>query len=349
MNLRTWLGTFTLFAVACSGPSSTRPQHGDAGSTSSHDANANDANANDAGPCLSIQGAVFAIDTLYFGDLDWDGREDNSAWMLFGSNLDGLDSNASPQNHCQPAAGASPESVYTDGKNGIDNSFGKTIVPLLASVSPSFSSRVNDAIANGVYSWLFKLDPFDAKEASVSTKVFAADSLENLPSFDGTDCWPIARSSLNDVSDIESATVSFPGSKLVQGQLTTSSLNSFQLTVPISGTTLVLTAHHAKIEITFEDDPSASSRGRLSGIVDTEEFIEEARDVLGFMNPDMCSGPAFESVATSIRRASDIMKDGTQDPASTCNGISIGLGFTMTRAGIRGVGPAIEAGVDPCP
>ena len=342
-NTRAQLGALVFVLLGCSS-SSDRPQHGDAGVDSS-----GDAKTDGAANCSPIDGTVFAVDTLYFGDMDWDGYIDASAWMLFGSDLDGLTSDATSTDLCQPAGGALPEQVYPDGDEGVDNAFGKTVVPLLSSVSPNFSERVNDAVANGLYTWLFKLDPFGPNQASVSTKVFATDALPSAPMFDGSDCWPVSRASLKDVSDIESAKISFPGGKLVANRLSTGSPGDFQLMVPIAGTVLRLTAHHAKVAIDFEDDPDVLTRGTVSGVVDTEEFIEEARDVLGFLDPTMCSGSTFDAMASSIRRASDIMKDGTQDPSSTCDGISVGIGFTMIRAGVSGVGPATDAGSDPCP
>ncbi len=41
--------------------------------------------------------------------------------------------------------------------------------------------------------------------------------------------------------------------------------------------------------------------------------------------------------ADTLRQASDIMVDGSQEPNKICNGISIGIGFEAKRAGIGGV------------
>jgi hypothetical protein len=50
-----------------------------------------------------------------------------------------------------------------------------------------------------------------------------------------------------------------------------------------------------------------------------------------------------------IREASDMMQDGTQDPAKECDGISIGLGFEMTRVVIGTASPPVAPPPDPCP
>ena len=50
-----------------------------------------------------------------------------------------------------------------------------------------------------------------------------------------------------------------------------------------------------------------------------------------------------------IRQASDIMADGTQDPNSVCNGISVGLGFNMLFAGLGDIAPPAPDPPLPCP
>jgi hypothetical protein len=352
-------GVLGLLLVGCSSGSEDQPGgswDGDAATDSQPsdaepDAEADAADAADAASnCLPVTGAVFAVDTLYFGDMDWDGNVDPSAWRLFGSDLDGVDSTAVSTGLCQPAAGALAEDVYPDGEDGVDNAFGRAVLPLLSTVSPDFSERVNGSVATGSFTWLLKIDPYGTQpnQSSVTTKVYAGDSLSAPPRFDGSDCWPVTAASLEDPSDFESAKASFPDGEIVASRLDTGSPDDLQLAVPISGTVLRLTAHHARIAVEFEEDPNVPTRGMISGVVDTDEFIEEARDVLGFLDPTMCSGPTFDMVASSIRKASDIMKNGTQDPSATCNGISVGIGFTMGRAGFSGLGSASPAGSDPC-
>ena len=50
-----------------------------------------------------------------------------------------------------------------------------------------------------------------------------------------------------------------------------------------------------------------------------------------------------------IRQASDIMVDGTQDPAKTCNGISIGLGFEMSELQFGNVANPVAPTPHICP
>jgi hypothetical protein len=68
-----------------------------------------------------------------------------------------------------------------------------------------------------------------------------------------------------------------------------------------------------------------------------------------FADRRACSGAAFQSIATQIEQASDIMKDGTNGPGPTCDGISVGIGFDGDLIGpIKTVGPKSNPPPDPC-
>jgi hypothetical protein len=48
----------------------------------------------------------------------------------------------------------------------------------------------------------------------------------------------------------------------------------------------------------------------------------------------------YQTILTFVRRASDIMTTGNQDPLQTCDGISFGIAFEMEEVLIGDVGPA---------
>ena len=66
------------------------------------------------------------------------------------------------------------------------------------------------------------------------------------------------------------------------------------------------------------------------------------------LRPNYCGSAPLEALLDQIRAASDIMKDGTQDPNMPCDGISIGVGFTAKRVQLGGEAPAPEPPADPC-
>ena len=75
----------------------------------------------------------------------------------------------------------------------------------------------------------------------------------------------------------------------------------------------------------------------FTGVLDTDEFIKEIKKAIYAINPLFCG--LTGQVEPQMRQASDILVDGTQSAAKTCNGISIGFGFTMKQMQLGGVGP----------
>ena len=89
--------------------------------------------------------------------------------------------------------------------------------------------------------------------------------------------------------------------------------------------------------------------GYLSGVLATKELEDAIAKMAQALSPDLCSGSTIESIKQSIRQASDIMKDGTQDPAKECDGVSIGIGFEAVRVTLGSVAPKASPSPDPCP
>jgi hypothetical protein len=77
----------------------------------------------------------------------------------------------------------------------------------------------------------------------------------------------------------------------------------------------------------------SATNGTLAGVLAPADIAAEARRLGGNIDPDVCSGSVvIDSLVTLIQQAADILLDATQDPAKTCDGISIGLGFNAVRA-----------------
>jgi hypothetical protein len=171
----------------------------------------------------------------------------------------------------------------------------------------------------------------------VVSKLYNAVSLGNPPAFDGGDCWPIAQGQLADPMDVESTTLLFPNSS-VTGNLWASGTTAGTLLLPfyVPGFPISIMVRHARLSMQLDPNHKGATTGQLGGVLDTEEYIEAIRQAAGGFDPSLCQGATFESIATQIRQASDIMVDGTQDPLSTCNGISIGIGFKMKAAELSG-------------
>lgn len=79
----------------------------------------------------------------------------------------------------------------------------------------------------------------------------------------------------------------------------------------------------------------------------TEEFIKTLRAASGAINPAACT--IFDaSLAAQLRRASDLLDDGSQDPTKTCNAISVGLGFSLRKVAYGAISPKGAEPIDYC-
>jgi len=297
---------------------------------------------------------VLAIHHLLLGDTLPNGTFSSTAWKQYGMNIDGKVSTSQSIDLCKPAAGANKNSVYPDGNDGIDNSFGRNLMPIWTSLWSDFSAQVNDAIATGDFTHLFRIEGIGVGQTGTFPSQVYVGAKENgqPPSWQGTDVWAINSTCLVN-SDPALPKLQFPiasvdvdAAGVRRWQSVT--VGDLTLALPLSGTSMVLPIHGARITMSLSDDNAHATSGIVSGVIDTEEYITVLAQWAGSFDPSLCPPSAtFESIAQQIRQASDILSDGTQDPAKTCNGISIGLGFDADLALLGGVfDPIIPP--DPC-
>jgi hypothetical protein len=289
------------------------------------------------------QGTVFAFTKLAWGD------GPNGEWKSLGFNVDGLTTTAASTNVCQPKSGAQTSTPYPDGNNGIDNSFGKNVLPLLLDMDPSFVTDVNNSITDGLFDALLKVDclPTAGDATMLTTKAYAGTSLGAPPKFDGTDQWPVAPEFLSNPTDVESSTLVFPSCSVAGAAFDTGGQASQALVLNIPfqtngmTTSLKLRLYDAHVTMTLAANRQSATGAVIGGVLDTEELVLEVKKV-GYLL-GICNNAIFPSLITAVRQASDIMSDGTQDATKTCNGISIGIGFEAKQVQLGGVGPATPA------
>lgn len=98
-----------------------------------------------------------------------------------------------------------------------------------------------------------------------------------------------------------------------------------QIVALIGGTpTKPLTIRAARFRMKIAADGLTANEGSLSGVVPTEELVAE-----------------FKRYAATL--------DITQDPTKECDGISIGLGFELTRVVIGTAAAPVAPPANPCP
>jgi hypothetical protein len=296
---------------------------------------------------------VLAIKKLYLGDTNRDGTSNKiNGWRQYGYDLDGLASTAESTGLCQPLDGNAPKNVYPDGDNGIDNSFGKNILPLLLGIASDISAKINQGLATGAFTMMLRLDNLGAKTdyAGVFTRLYDGKDLGAAPKFDGTDAWPVKPESLSDEADVSSARVQFPGAYLVNdtwvsggnGELT------LRLWLSMSDLTIDLAISHAVLTMDLAADHHSATNGTIAGIISTKALTSELRRLAGSFDPSLCKGPTIDSIIMQIEQASDILQDGTQRNDVACDGVSIGLGFDAGLVTLGAIGAKTAPATDGC-
>jgi len=279
---------------------------------------------------------VLALTTLYFG------HGDSGEWKSVGLNIDGLVSDGNSTDVCQTSSGGDPEDAYPDGDDGIDNSFGKNLLPIILGLVPTWPAGVQSYLDDGDFNAMLKMYCLPPTgDAEFITKVFGGTSLGSTPQYDGTDVWPVTPEILGDPLDPESSTLVFENSSITGDTFDSGSQETFVLTLPIEInneiTLLKLTLYGAHVIMTMSEDRKSATGGVIAGVLNTEEFIDQVKKI-GFIL-DVCNEPQYEAIVDYARRSSDIMTDGTQDTTATCDGISFGVAFTMEEVQLGGVGP----------
>ncbi|HVH42301.1 MAG TPA: hypothetical protein VM925_08150 [Labilithrix sp.] len=294
--------------------------------------------AEEGSPTSSTEERTFAVHTISLGEADRAGTKNTNAWKKFGFNLDKIVTNVTKQDSpdlakvCKRAEKA-PATVHQDGDEGIDNTFGKEIVPVLDQISPNPSKTLTSAVQAGGFTILLKVTGLDDDAAQTNTGLsgtllvgaqFNAD--KNVkPTFTTADDWPYNRE----------PQVPIAGGYVNKGVFVNGKGEaSVTISLSISGQALSFTVNRAIISFKHNPGANALEEGTIAGVINTEEFVQAITSVAGRFDKSLCGGSDLvKDIQGRIREASDMLSDGTQDPSKTCDGISIGLGFTAKRVG----------------
>lgn len=308
----------------------------------------------DGAPTSSTEERTFAIDAIALGEANRAGVKDADAWRSYGYNLDGRITNVTSATSpdlaqvCKRARGA-PASVHQDGDEGIDNTFGKEILELLAPFAPTPSKALTDTIAAGGFTIMIKIKGLTDDPAQTSTGLsgellvggaFSEDG-STRPTFTTADDWPT----------IQDRQVPLSGAYINNGVFVNDSKGGAQvkLSLSISGQPLDLTIHNAVVTFKHAPASQALEEGTIAGVINTEELANGIATIAVRLRTDLCSSATVETIKDAIRQASDMLADGSQDPSKTCDGVSIGIGFSAKQVGnpTKAVPPGAPEG-DPC-
>ncbi|MCC6214185.1 MAG: hypothetical protein IT376_04915 [Polyangiaceae bacterium] len=304
-----------------------------------------------------VAGAVFAVSYVYV-DEDRDRQKDPDAWRKLGFDVDGQATDASSANHCAPYGGADVASVKTDGDSGIDNGFVKSLAPVISGLSSGWVESWNRALAQGSGTILVRVPGLDASSGG-ALPAYGYSSVEActdwpLPPDGGLDAGgadaavgeggtgsrravALDRTSVCE-GDVERPLWSAPGGTLTGDRWASGVVPEAFVAIPLSDATLVVRLRSVRLEMTLSADRESATLGVLSGVVDVEELVAQLIRIKGALTQLACTIPSLiDGYLETVRRAADILPDGTQDPTKTCAGLTLGLGFDARRVDVRAV------------
>jgi len=320
-------GAFTLVSTqGCSSDSNTSSSSGGA---TGQEGRTPPKSPEGAGPGTADK-RTFAVNELFLGETDRSKAVVKDAWKDYGYNLDGLVTTKESKDVCTRFQGAD-SAKQEDGKEGIDNAFGRTILSFILGLVPTPSKTLNDSIAGGSFTILLETTGLsdDPKQnaTGLSARLLIGGGLENdaKPDFNsGTFDWPYRA---DPIIPITGAYIN-NGTWVNGAGGATVSLSLF-----IQGVALTLSIKRAVI--TFTHDPATKSltNGTIAGVINREELVSGIEKVAGRISSQLCSGSTLDTIKTTIRQASDIMDDGSNAAGKECNAISIGIGFSAKKVG----------------
>jgi hypothetical protein len=316
----------------------------------------------------------FAIHKLYLGDTDRMGNSTANSWAGYGYNLDGLVTTATSTDVCTLPAMA-PKANQVDGclvggvpapcasssdNGGIDNSFGETIMPIVTTTAGAdIDSTIDMDINGGAFTIMLDivgLDPnnyMSQTATGLSAQLFAGgkflvNGVPATPTWTSADNWPVESALLSSTTPPFKSTISFPDAYITNGTWVSGSKADIDINLSFSGQTLSIIVHQAVV--TFSRSSATHlTNGTIAGIIQTSELISGLMAIAGHISVSLCGGAAFQSIATQIEQASDIIHDGTNVAGTPCDAISIGLGFESDEIGQpTTIAPDAGAGTNPC-
>ena len=270
----------------------------------------------------SSTATLFAIHHLWLGDSlpdpTFSPDTAGTAWASFGYNIDGLLTTQASTDVCT-----------------LDNSFGKNIVPFLASALPNLSQQISSAITAGSFNVLIGTVGLTSSPTQTNTglkgSIFNGASYGGPPPvndagyFKPTDEWPIFSGSLH--GSLEAGAIeAFPTAYVTDGVWVNGSPGDITLELLLQGQPLVLQIHEALVSFTHTVDASGqdhATNGFISGVLKTSELLAQINVVAA--EQDYCAEASL--LLNFIAASSDILHDGTNVKGQVCDGVSIGLAF----------------------
>ncbi len=313
-----------------------------------------------------LDDAIFAVNYVYGDESRERVKDQDNIWKYIGFDIDGKATDASSASeHCQPVgatdagAAADPASVMTDGNDGIDNAFLKSIAPIIHNLDKPGRTWVdgwNTGIGKGGATIVVRLPGLELPAEGGTgapgdgstmpgmgyTTVRLCTNIES-DAGDAGDAGvelpplllPVDRSSVCN-GDVTTPLWQAPEGKFDGDKWTSGHIDEAFVVIPFNGASLRVHLLDARMELTLSADRRSATLGTVGGVIDAEELVNQLTLIKGAISALACNPQigaiVFAGYMDKVRKAADIMSDGTQNPDETCSGISVGLGFDARLA-----------------
>lgn len=314
-------------------------------------------------------GATFAISALKLGRKDPSGLHNPDLWKTIGYNLDHTVTTQAKsgvilnETVCTRVGGAQFSNII-DGNDGRDNAFGSTVMQLIDGVSGDGEKLGNELIRLGKHTLLVDIQGLGESPTyqAMSARMYEgrsfvdAQGMPAIPTFDGTDIWPIAFESVTKGAldaPLAASTNAYVAEGGDGGTFVGQFGGSIVLTLDVLGLAdekgiLQLRIHEPLITMRLSADRLSVESGTLAGYLATAELEAEVGRLVGIFDNTLCGGATDFSLRQQAGQTSDILRNGQKDKTKTCDSISLGIEFQATRAQLGMVANPAAPPPNPC-
>jgi len=201
--------------------------------------------------------------------------------------------------------------VQVDGTDGIDNSWGDNLMPILTTIfGANLSTQYNAAVNGGAFTTMIDvtgLNGMPSQTGSAPGWGFAGAQFPGTPTWTPADDWPVYPDWLDDGGLASGSKIAFPSASVDGGCWSSGTPTDLPFELSI-GVEVVI--HHATVSF-IHATPTTAQTGTIAGTLYTQELIDAFARAAGWISPSLCNESAFSSIAAEIRQAQDILHDGT--------------------------------------
>jgi hypothetical protein len=306
----------------------------------------------------SLPPIYLAIRSLWNGSLDPQNKPSQTAWQDIGFDLDGVCTSSptcptdTPIVSCKPTGLAVP----VDGNYCRDNTFGRLEVQAANIKEVGGKYGLNDdafdcALCVGDYNFVLKVSDYNGTgdDDHVRLDIYPSPGVASplpwdcsQPDWRNHPCLtPDTPFTIRDTAvtapqggpSLADAVINDPNAFVKSGYVIATlppntlfwfpGKNALAKAFPLTFTSAIVAAHIVKAQ----DGTWSIDDGTIGGRSTEKEVIHGFR-LIGFCESD----PNFMLMTNFLHASLDILASGANDPATTCDSISVGLRFTATQA-----------------